>query len=137
MEYDSSVYTTTKKGSRLHVYSSDFLSHIKYPFWYGTDHFRKAVNTFQVWYGSIEYFGIISLLASMSNLQYLTLLSLHTITVLPLTTVDLVSEVHCTSNVIHTVLHLSAMLSHTNVKGIHTLQYKVVLLRSTVDYHLI
>ena len=32
------------------------------------------------------------------------------------------------------------MLSQTNVKGIYTLlwlQYKLVLLRSTVDYHLI
>ena len=46
---------------------------------------------------------IISLLAGMSNLQYLTLLSFHTITVLPLTTVYLVSEVHCTSNVLHSI----------------------------------
>ena len=49
-----------------------------------------------------------------SYVQYLTLLSLHTITVLPLTTVYFVSEVHCTLNV---VLHLSTMLSHINVKG--------------------
>ena len=35
--------------------------------------------------------------------QYLTLLSLHTITVLPLTTVYFVSEVHCTSNVLHSI----------------------------------
>ena len=30
------------------------------------------------------------------NIQYLTLLSLHTMAVLPLTTVYFVSEVHCT-----------------------------------------
>ena len=35
--------------------------------------------------------------------QYLTLLSLHTITVLPLTTVYFVSKVHCTSNVLHSI----------------------------------
>ena len=29
------------------------------------------------------------------------------------------------------------MVSHTNVKQIHTLQYNGVLLRSTVEYHLI
>ena len=46
------------------------------------------------------------------HVQYLTLLSLHTITVLPLTTVYFVSEVYCTLN----VLYLSTMLSHTNVK---------------------
>ena len=37
------------------------------------------------------------------HLQYLTLLSLHTITALPLTTVYFVSEVHCTSNVLHSI----------------------------------
>ena len=36
-----------------------------------------------------------------SIIQYLTLLSLHTITLLPLTTVYFVNEVHCTSNVLH------------------------------------
>ena len=62
------------------------------------------------------------------------LLCLHTITihvhVLPLTAVSFVNEVHCTS----IVLHLSTMLSHTIVKGIHT---SLHVLRSTVDYHLI
>ena len=40
------------------------------------------------------------------NIQYLTLLSLHTqctIAVLPLTTVYFVSEVHCTLNVLHSI----------------------------------
>ena len=37
------------------------------------------------------------------HVQYLTLLSLHTITVLPLTTVYIVSEVRCTSNVLHSI----------------------------------
>ena len=36
-------------------------------------------------------------------MQYLTLLSLHAITVLPLTTVYLVSQVHYTSNVLHSI----------------------------------
>ena len=36
-------------------------------------------------------------------LHYLTLLSLHTITVLPLTTVYFMSEVHCTLNVLHSI----------------------------------
>ena len=42
---------------------------------------------------------------SMYNYMYihLTLLSLHTITVLPLTTVYTVSEVHCTLNVLHSI----------------------------------
>ena len=45
-------------------------------------------------------------------IQYLTLLSYNC------TSIDYsVSEVLCTSN----VLHISTMLSHTNVKGIHTL----------------
>ena len=35
--------------------------------------------------------------------QYLTLLSLHTITVLPLTIVYYMSEVHCTFNVLHSI----------------------------------
>ena len=37
------------------------------------------------------------------DIQYLTLLSLHTITVLPLTTVYFVSKVHCTLNVLHSI----------------------------------
>ena len=37
------------------------------------------------------------------HVQYLTLLSLHTITVLPLTTVYIVSELHCTSNILHSI----------------------------------
>ena len=52
------------------------------------------------------------------HMLYLTLLSLHTITVLPLTTVYFVSTV---LRLYYTVLDLSTMLSHTNVKGIHTL----------------
>ena len=37
------------------------------------------------------------------HVQYLTLLSLHTITVLPLTTVYIVIQVHCISNVLHSI----------------------------------
>ena len=40
---------------------------------------------------------------SFSEVQYLTLLYLHTITVLPLTIVYFVSEVHCTLNVLHSI----------------------------------
>ena len=36
-------------------------------------------------------------------IQYLTLLRLHTITVLPLTTVYFVIEVYCTLNVLHNI----------------------------------
>ena len=36
-------------------------------------------------------------------IQYLKLLSLCTITVLPLTAVYIVSEVHCTLNVLHSI----------------------------------
>ena len=36
-------------------------------------------------------------------IQYLTLLSLHTITVLSLTTVYIVSEIHCTLNILHSI----------------------------------
>ena len=68
------------------------------------------------------------------------LLSLHTITVLPLTTVHFVSEVYCTSNVLHSI---------TSTCKYHAITYKckgnsyntmitvqsstIVLLRSTVD----
>ena len=45
----------------------------------------------------------------LSTMLYPSLLSLHTITVLPLTIVYFVSEVDCTLNVLH-VLHLSTML---------------------------
>ena len=38
---------------------------------------------------------------TLLHIQYLTLLSLHTITVLPLTIVYFMSEVHCTLNVLH------------------------------------
>ena len=38
-----------------------------------------------------------------TQVDYLTLLSLHIITVLPLTTVYIVSEVHCTLNVLHSI----------------------------------
>ena len=41
--------------------------------------------------------------------QYLTLLSLHTITVLPLTTVYFVSEVHSTSNVQYQTLYILSL----------------------------
>ena len=40
----------------------------------------------------------------------------------------------------HTALHLSTMLSHPNVKGITMITVQsstIILLRSTVDYHLI
>ena len=40
---------------------------------------------------------------SYCNNVYLTLLSLHSITVLPLTTVYIVSEVHCTSSILHSI----------------------------------
>ena len=36
-------------------------------------------------------------------IQYLTLLRLHTITVLPLTTVYVLNEVHCISSVLHSI----------------------------------
>ena len=55
-------------------------------------------------------------------LQYLTL-SLHAITVLPLTTVYIVSEVHCKGN-----SHITMITVQSST---------IVLLRSTVDYHLI
>ena len=41
---------------------------------------------------------------SFVHVYCLTLLSLHTITVLPLTGVYIVSEVHCTSNVLHSII---------------------------------
>ena len=83
------------------------------------------------------------------------IISLHTITVLPLTTMYIVSEVHCTLNVqyltllsLHTitVLPLTTVYFvsyHIQIKGnLHitmiTVQSStIVLLRSTVDYHLI
>ena len=37
--------------------------------------------------------------------QFLRLLCLHTITVLPLTTEYFVSEVYCTLNVLHSITH--------------------------------
>ena len=74
---------------------------------------------------------------------YPTLLNLHTITVLPLTTVHFMSEARtlyfeCTTC---TVLHLSTMLSHIKCIGnshITVQSSTIVLLRSTVDiitYH--
>ena len=49
------------------------------------------------------------------EVQYLTLLSLHTITVLPLTTVYIVSEVHCTLSVL--CYHIQMLRdSHINIK---------------------
>ena len=55
----------------------------------------------------IVYYNILHFHAlkqySIIYILYLTLLSLHTITILPLTTVYVVSEVHCTSNVLHNI----------------------------------
>ena len=48
------------------------------------------------------------------NVQLYIIIYVHVCTV-----PDILSEVHCI------ISHLSTMLSHTNVKGIHTLQYKV------------
>ena len=59
-----------------------------------------------------------------SHIHYLTLLSLHTITILPLSTdctVYFMSEVHCT------VLHLSTMLSHLYMYKCKGNYYKIVL----------
>ena len=58
-----------------------------------------------------------------AGIQYLTLLSLHTITVLPLTIVYFVSEVHRTSNVLQSI----TLLSHTYVKGFtHYYDYSTI-----------
>ena len=65
-----------------------------------------------------------------------TLLSLHIITVLPLTIVYFVNEVHCTLN----VLHLSTTYKckgNSHITMITIQSNTIVLLRSTVDYHLI
>ena len=108
---------------------------------------------------SVHVYCILShhqLLSPHSEIQYLTLLSLHTITVLPLTTVYIVSEVHCTLNVQYLTLlslHTITVLSLTTVyivSEVHctssvlhritmiTVQIStIVLLRSTVDYHFI
>ena len=58
---------------------------------------------------SIDYSYIVSKVHCTLNVQYLTLLSLHTITVLPLTIVYIVSEVHCTLN----VQYLTLLSLHT------------------------
>ena len=54
----------------------------------------------------------------------------------------IVSEVHCALNELHNIfIHFSTLLSHTNVKGIHTLLWlqssTIILVRNAVDYHLI
>ena len=67
-------------------------------------------------------------------IQYLTLLSLHTVTVLPLTTVYFVSEVHCTLNVL---LHLCITYKCKGNSHITVQSNTIVLFTSTVDYHLI
>ena len=66
------------------------------------------------------------------------LLSLHTITVLPLTTVHFVSEVHCTSNVLHSITPKYHAITYkckgNSCNTMITVQSStIVLLRSTVD----
>ena len=70
-------------------------------------------------------------------IQYLTLLSLHTITVLPLTIVYFVSEVHCTSNVLHSITPYYKCKGNSHITMITVQSTTIVLPRSTVDYHLI
>ena len=57
-------------------------------------------------------------------------IKLHTITVLPLNTVYFVSEVHCTLSVLHSIMGIHILL-------ITVQSSTIILLRSTVDYHLI
>ena len=54
-------------------------------------------------YWNVNIYIFIIFIDYQLYVQYLTLLSLHTITVLPLTTVYFVSEVHCTLNVLHSI----------------------------------
>ena len=49
--------------------------------------------------------GNTDFLLEAKYLRYLTLLSLHTVTVLSLTIAYCVSEVRCTSNVLHSITH--------------------------------
>ena len=67
---------------------------------------HTVTQTHLSWLYYIQY---LTLLHCTLNVQYLTLLSLHTITVLPLTTVYFVSEVHCTLN----VQYLTLLRLHT------------------------
>ena len=50
-----------------------------------------------------ERHNFLNYMYTCTHVQYLTLLNLHTITVLPLTTVYFVSEVYCTLNVLHSI----------------------------------
>ena len=68
-------------------------------------------------------------------MQYLTLLSLHTITVLPLTTVYFVIEVHSIIPLV--LLYHMQMEGNSHITMITVQSSTIVLLRSTVDYHLI
>ena len=84
----------------------------------------------------------INLRDALINLQYLTLLSLHTITVLPLTYMYFMSEIHCTSSVLHSIAQYYTLvlcyhiLYKCKVNSHITVQSStIVLLRSTVDYH--
>ena len=79
---------------------------------------------------------------SIFYLQYLTLLRLHTITVLPLTTLYFVSEVHCTLKVKHSIAPWYYAITYkckgnSHITMITVQSSTIVLLRSTVDYHLI
>ena len=79
--------------------------------------------------------------------MYLILLSLHTITVLPLTTVYIVSEVHCTFECTTCTLYITLVLCYiiykckgnSHITTITVQSSTIVLheLRCTVDYHLI
>ena len=73
---------------------------------------------------------------------YLTLLSLHTITVLPLTIVYFVREVFCTLNVLHSITPYYYTITYKYKVNPHITIIivqcgTIVLLRCTVDYHLI
>ena len=85
----------------------------------------------------------------MIYIQYLTILSLHTITVhvhvhvLPLTIVSIVysvSEIHCTSNVHVLPQYYTYTITcecNSHITMITVQSSTVVLLSSTVNYHLI
>ena len=64
------------------------------------------------------------------------------ITVLPLTAVYFVSEVHCTSSVLHSITPYYYAITYKCKGNLHitmitVVSSTIVLLRSTVDYHLI
>ena len=70
------------------------------------------------------------------------IISLHIITVLPLSTVYLVSEVHCTLNVLHSITPYYYAITYkckgnSHITMITVQNSTIVLLRSTFDYHLI